>query len=216
MRQILELTGVRREAIVTKGRNPAIGYECFLYERGPIRYIGLLRDLPPQPVGGRLSWHGHQFRHATTEKETVAVGLPAEREVYEVRTGKHLGRTAFVSLEMGPAEAKVLGLLPYRVTEIAIGELKPRYRPGEEVKYKAAVAVSKGKAGDHVLRLEVFDPDGRLVPCYTKNVLAASGRYDDSVPLVLNEKAGPWTIKVTDVTTKVSKSAAFEVNVTDH
>jgi hypothetical protein len=214
MRQILERAGVRREVTLECGglcRRPALGYECFLYERGPIQYLGLLRDLPPQPAGVRRSWHGPQFRHATTHKETVTVRLPRQGEVYDVRAGKHLGHAASVSLEMAPAEAKVLGLLPYRVTGVIVSNLKPHYRPGENIRYRASVTVSKGNAADHVLRLEVYHPDGERVPCYSKNVLAVNGRFEDSLPLALNEKAGSWNLKVTDVTTRVSKAVRFQV-----
>lgn len=212
MRQVLQPTGVRSEVTVMKGQDPAIGYECFLYERGPIQYLGLLRDLPPQPAAGRRSWHGHQFRHATTDKETVAVRLPRQSEVYDVRAGKHLGRVASVSLEFASTEAKILGLLPYRVTGVTIGGVKPQYHPGDKVRYQASVTVSKGTAGDHVLRIEVYNPDGEIVSCYSKNVLAVKGLFEDSLPLALNEKAGSWTLKVTDVTTSMSKSVRFQVS----
>ena len=213
MAGLLELAGVKREVRLTVGDAPAIGYECFMFERSPVRFLGVLRDMQPQPEGEpMLSWNGHQFRHASPEKEKVTIHLPGEYHVYDVRSGNYLGRSGAISTEMEPAEAKVFGLLPYKVNEVAIAGLKPMYRPGEKVQYVGAVAVSDGAPGDHVLRVEVSAPDGTLVTCYSKNVLALKGRYEDSLPLALNEKPGTWTLKIANVTSKVSRTGRFEVS----
>jgi hypothetical protein len=212
MNRVLELAGVERTVTLSTEQGPAIGYECFLFERGPVKYLGVLRDLPPQPAGGRLSWHGPQFRHAGAEKEMLTVRLPGKHHVYDVRAGKYMGRVASVSSEMAPAQAKVFGLLPYRVRGVALRGLKPQYRPGDHVRCEASVAVSEGDPGDHVLRVEVCDPDGRPATCYRKNALAVSGRHQDSLPMALNDKLGVWTLRVTDVTSKISETVRFAVS----
>ena len=94
---------------------------------------------------------------------------------------------------------------------LRIGQ-QAKYRQGEKVRYTAAVAVSDGVPGDHVLRVEVSDPDGRPVVCYSKNVLALKGRHENTLPLALNEKCGVWTLKIADITSKALKTATFVVS----
>jgi hypothetical protein len=211
----MELAGVRSDVELARGQEPVIGYECFQYQRGSVRYVGILRDLPPQAEGEVLSWHGHQFRHASTDSETVTVHLPEARETYDVRAGEYLGRVADVPLTLAPGEARLLALLPYRVTGLAVSSVRTAYHPGDEIRYRTTVAVDRGEPGDHVLRLDVYCPDGNPVRHYSNNVLAAGGRYDGAIPLALNDKAGVWRLQVTDVTTNASASTTVDVTVPD-
>lgn len=211
VRQVMQQAGIEGEIRLTKGQDPVLGYECYQYARGPVRYVGVLRDMLPQAPDDRMSWHGHQFRHATLGTEAIALRLPQACEVYDVRAGKYLGRVATVPLKMAATEARLLGLLPYRVTGLSVSGVQVRYGPGSVIRYRAAVATDRGPCGDHVLRIEVFNPAGKPVRHYTRNVLAVGGKYEGVVPLALNDTVGPWSMRVTDVTTKATQAATFTV-----
>jgi hypothetical protein len=71
-------------------------------------------------------------------------------------------------------------------------------RRGGVLEYAVAVGGADGGA-DHVLRVEVLDPRNRAPECYQQKVLALKGRYAGRLPFALNDPAGAWQIRVTDV-----------------
>ena len=56
--------------------------------------------------------------------------------------------------------------------------------------------------GNHVLRIELYRPDGTLAEHYCKNVTAPAAVYTGSIPLALNETPGIWQLKAIDVISK--------------
>ena len=215
MSVILDVAGVRRSLRLTKGEQQAVGYECFQFARGPIRYVGILRDLLPPLEGERSGWLGPPFRQATPGREAVSLGLSRQAHVYGVRNGEYLGRHERLLLELAPGEAKVLGLLPYTVEAVAIRGVKKTYRPGDALAFEVVIRPDSGSPGDHTLRIEIRDPRGKLSTLYSRNVLARNGSYRAKIPLALNELPGIWTITVSDVTTKVRETARFAFEQAD-
>jgi hypothetical protein len=209
MSRILDLARVVRPVRLLEEGQPAFGYECYLFERGPVRYLGVLRDMPPLPEGEHSSWSNYVVRNATVAKETVVARLPAPYHVYDLRAGKYLGKVRDFSLQLPPSTAGVFGLLPYRVKEVVVTGVKPTYRPGETVQCQVSVIPKSGQPGDHVVRLEVYGPDGALVRHYSRNLLAVQGRSTLNLPLACNETPGQWKMKIIEVTSKVSRIAEF-------
>ena len=210
LRGVLGWAGISAPAALSAAGGPAIGYERFAFERGRTRYLGILRDMRPQPEGERPSWFGPAWRQADSDVETVRVGLSERRHVYDVRAGVYLGNTQEVTIAVPAGDAVLLGLLPYRVSGVRV-TAPARRRSGEGLDYRAEVLTSDAQRGDHVLRVEFLDPAGRSVACYSRNVLAAGGVYAGHVPLALSDRPGTWRIEVTDVTSGLSQMRAFEV-----
>jgi hypothetical protein len=65
--------------------------------------------------------------------------------------------------------------------------------------------------GTHVLRIEVQDPQGRLLRHYGQNVVCPEGQGQATIPLALNDAPGQWTVTARDVATGVSNRMNLQV-----
>ena len=68
-----------------------------------------------------------------------------------------------------------------------------------------------GRARDHVLALDVYAPDGRRLDVYSGAHLAKGRTLELTVPLVLSDPAGRWTVRVRDILTGVSATRTIKV-----
>lgn len=141
---------------------------------------------------------------------SVRVGFGARAHVYDSREGRYLGRVDSVQTELGAGRAKVFALLPYRVARVALRS-PPHVRVGQTAEVAADVVLEEGKAGQHVLHLDVWGPDGQELSHYTRNADAPRGRGVLRVPTALNDVPGHWRVRVCDVATGVSAEATFEL-----
>lgn len=151
--------------------------------RGPLKLAALLRhysdgaDAPPQ----------------TTWK------LPDKLPTYEVRTRRYFGVTDTVKIDLPVARAAVLAQLPYQIGGVMLSSvLRP---PQGHAGVTITVVSSDGKVApaDHVVRIEVSDPSGKLREEYGKNFLVRKGETKYFFPLALDEPRKGWKIKVTEI-----------------
>ena len=71
--------------------------------------------------------------------------------------------------------------------------------PGQSISYSVSLDVAgHARAGDHVVRLEVYDPADRLVLAHTRNILTQAGRVKGTIPIALNAPTGVWRLKAID------------------
>lgn len=210
VRAVLSSAGVRAPVTLSGTDGPAIGYERFAFERGGLRYLGVLRDMPPLPEGARPSWFGPAWRQADSDVETVHIGLSERCHVYDVRAGTYLGRLQEITIAVPVGDAVFLGLMPYRVAGVRL-TVPASCLPGERLGYQAEVLTSGAQAGDHVLRVAFSDARGQPIGSYSRNVLASGGVYDGHLPLALSDPPGRWRLEVTDVTSGLSQTQTFQV-----
>ena len=65
-------------------------------------------------------------------------------------------------------------------------------KAGSELQLAVTVFRDAPTLGDHVLHVELHDPAGQAIDCYTRNVLAPAGRCQIRIPLALNDRPGQW------------------------
>jgi hypothetical protein len=61
-----------------------------------------------------------------------------------------------------------------------------------------------------VVRVEVFDPAGKLVRHYSGNATIRDGRGRLEIPFALSDAAGPWRLRARDVVSGVEAAAVIE------
>jgi len=179
------LAGLPR--IATFGHQPAEPgeYELVELRRGPVRYLGVLRD--------------HRFGES---EGPMTLTPPGRAEVYDVRAGERLGQVRSITADLRPAQAALYALLPYRVDDITL-HAGGSAQPGEPWSVTARVETSAPTPGDHVLRMEVRDPSGELSEAYTRTVLAERGAAEIAIPFALNDAPGVWQIRARDIASGV-------------
>ncbi len=191
--QVISKTGVTIPIRLRRSNGEVLeGAYCRLYERGPIRYLGAA--LPP-----------------TGEPAEITIDLGGRLYVYDVRQRLALGQLSVITDTLGPADAKIYALLPYRVGDLGVASKSRVYKQGEEVIFQVEAKAVGGKIGDHVFRIDIMGPDGRPVEAYGVNALSAGGRYQGKILTALNDQRGQWNIRVRDITSGMTSAATFEI-----
>lgn len=168
-------------------------YEIVRLDRGAVQYLGVLRD--------------YRERDGSP---AVTMELPERRHVYDVRAGRYMGETDRVALQLEPGDTALLACLPYEVRGLAVAG--PRaVAPGETCVLRVTVQAD-ATVGDHVVRVEVTDPQGRIAEAYSRNLLTSVGEAEARVPFAPNDPVGTWTVGVRDIAT--GAAASWEVELT--
>lgn len=206
--QLTKSAGVEPPFAVTlEDGKPVVGVETHRFRNGDVTVIGLLSN-PQQRVDelGPPEFKSNQRFERTLR---LRLSLPTESSVYDLRSGTELGRVHALSLTLEPYEPRILAVSA---------------APLPRLRITAPAAVSRGDvlsvglaySGDHpgvrpVVHLELIDPAGRSVSCYSANLVLAGRFGARSIPLALNDPAGRWTVRVRDMMTGQVQSAEFEV-----
>ncbi|MCD6360534.1 MAG: hypothetical protein J7M38_06660, partial [Armatimonadetes bacterium] len=155
--------------------------EMYRYRLESVDYLGLVRA--PEP--------------AAADEGPITIDLPAERWVYDCRSGESLGRTAALTLDVPVGDARFLALLPYRPERVTVSASVE----GDALTIAASVQAPVTPS-EHVLHVAVTPP-GHSAPalCYTRNVAAPHGRAELTLPLGLDDPEGEWLVSARDVAT---------------
>jgi|LSQX01.1.fsa_nt_gb hypothetical protein len=171
-------------------------YEFVRLESGPIAMLGVLRE-----------------RRMDLSDGPLTLTLPEEREVYDVRAHRHLGRSDTITADLLPGQTALYALLPYRVESVTVTAADAA--GGASCAITATINASAPTPGDHVLRVEVRDPAGALSDAYTRMVVSERGVATVSIPFALNDAPGDWRVAVRDVATGMQGEAIVRLSARD-
>jgi hypothetical protein len=149
---------------------------------GAITLVGLQRDPDLQGTAG--------------DARDVLLSLPRPAQIYDLRRHLALGRTDRVALSVGSAEPVMLALSPVPVPPLALsGPLTAR--AGETVVLRIGLR-SVMPAPVQVVQVQTLDPDGNPIAAYSGNLTLRRGSAQWRLPFAVSDRAGIWTIRVTD------------------
>jgi hypothetical protein len=138
-------------------------------------------------------------------RHEVEVRLPRLAHVTNARTGEALGETDRLRTALTAGDALVLGLGPPR-SPVAL-EGPDRANRGEPVGFVAAL----GAPARRLLRWHVHGPGGALRPEYAQVTVVDGGQATFVLPTALNDPAGEYRVRVTDVLTGASSQRTLRV-----
>jgi hypothetical protein len=203
VRMLLSVAGVATPAVI-EPEIPSADIAHFV--SGQAEYIGILQDLPEDPM-------------KYTRKELPAPGgrlynikLSRKSHLYDVRERRYLGHTDNVLMtSIAPARARLFAMMPYQIEGVSIsGDTEARR--GGQIRYNVSMQVVAAQPlVPHVIRLDVFDPSGNPVDCYSKNILVQKGAADGVIHLALNDEPGQWLLKAREIVS--GKDATLRVIV---
>ena len=167
------------------------------YQFGDATILAIVKD--NVAVAGIVGQDGVTIYNDTAlgqiARQEITIKLPNKFYVTDVRSGKQLGYTDVVHSSVVAGDAAVLSLSP---GESKLGLRGPASSSrGEHV----AFTVSSSVAGPRLIRCHVFAPDGLMLPVYARNLLLDNTAATFVLPSALNDVAGSYTIKATDVVT---------------
>jgi hypothetical protein len=194
LREILEAAGVRpRFPLVRADGRPASDIETYVFENGGVTIVALLRDfVPSMDPSSRLA---------------VIIGLPHPSNAYDMRTGRYLGGTDRLAVEVGPIEPVLLALSEKPLSPPSVsGPRNARLGGNAEFLIR-----SGAPAAVDVVHIDAVDPAGNMVAHYSGNLLVTGSGVTRLLPLAFNDQPGVWTIRAKDLLSGATTAAELKV-----
>lgn len=187
----LDLAGIAPPAAITgSGRDPV---EAYAFTFGSSNLFAFLAS----PEAGKKT-------------QKVAFEQPEPRHVYDVRRGRHLGRSDKVTITVPRGEAAVVAALPYRVTGIELTTLKS-VRPGRRLPLSVTLKTKGGDPGAHVIHIEFGIVGMPALSYYAQDIVCQGGQAATFIPLAINQQPANYTLTVRDVLTGISSQTRVAV-----
>jgi hypothetical protein len=170
--------------------SPARGYLFRRFRNSDLALIGVIRT-------------------ADTAADTV-LRLAEAAHVYDVRTGKALGKTTSVALPHTGPQVRLLAMLPSGTAKVTV-QAPAQARRGEMAPVKVRLDAGAAAPAGRVLRVQALAPDGQERLVYRAFVMLTEAEGNTAVPFALNDAAGTWSVVATDVATGATGRAAVAV-----
>jgi len=210
-KDILKKVGIESKIRIKDKDEKDISCEVIFFKNEENRYMGIIQD--PNLVKG-LNIREVEPRDLEAKQVSATITFPYKAHIYDVRDGSYYGLTDKVKTQIIPGVAKLYGLLPYEIKGVVFKMDNHSYKQGDTINYKIEIEVetSTNEAGAHIVRLEVYDPEGKLYEPYTRNLLIGDGLFESQIPLALNEAKGRWKIHIKEVVSGNEATGEFSVN----
>ena len=139
-------------------------------------------------------------------RQDIVIKLPQKRYVTDVRTGKRLGYSDVVRSSVTVGDAVLLGLSSAENTLALRGPMVSSR--GEH----ATFSISSSSPGERLIRVHVFGPDGSMLPGYASNLDMDHATTTFVLASALNDPAGTYVIRATDVVTGATAETRVTLN----
>lgn len=192
--QIVARAGVPRPVRVeaVSGELPPSAWELNTFTRGALKVHAFIRD----------------FRRCE-DSDPVIIHFGQKAHIYDIRVRRYRGETDQLHTTLPPGETALFALLPYRVGKMSL-RLPRIIKAGSALVGQMQLhSVGAHRLGDHVVHIELLNPQGQRRPCYVFNQLLPDGQGELRMPLALNDPPGQWTVRVRDVLTGTQAEAQF-------
>ena len=198
LKALLAGAKIAPHAVVTDAKGSLVPSESVLKKDGCNTFFGLLRG-----TGGRAGIG--KIDHA--KAPVVTVKLPVSGVIYDVRTGKMLGKGNTFSVKAPFGYGQLFSVLPAEVKA-------PVVKAPAQVKAGVPVTVTvsaPGAQGPTVYRLEVRDPATEELRFYAKNTRFATPEGSFTFQLPFNAAPGKWQISCIHVASQQKKAITLLV-----
>ena len=207
---LAEALGEPAVSVRTPNGKPVRGVERLCWKDGAANLIVLLPPAqePAEAGGVPEDFAYHPGDHLSASVQTARVYARRKAHWYDAADGKYLDRGFSCETKLDPQRATLLAALPYKVLGL---RGKARRTDSRGVfRLELELQTSRdGLEGDaplarHVLRMELFDPQGRHLSHYDRLLNSERGRWEDTLALALNEPAGNYRAFFRDTLTGAS------------
>ncbi len=152
----------------------------------------------------------HHAKYFCKNPVKVRVRFPVKGYVREIFTNRGYGLTDTVDTVFTPTTLQLYSVLPYRVNAVKVRLPKNRFAPGGVIPYQIQIE-SDARVGNHTVRMDVIDPQGKESEAYSRNISCPGGRASGYMALALNDAKGEWSLRVKDITSGMEGGVSFHV-----
>jgi hypothetical protein len=175
-----------------EGARPA-DISTFVFTNGGTTIIALQRDADDPTAPG-----GH-----------VRVTLPRPSFVYDLRARKDLGQIAALDVPLDAIEPTLLSITPIQPLPLRL-DGPGRAALGRTIAFRIGTADNSPRSAA-VYHAAVTGPDGKAIPHYGGNLIAAKGEASLRIPIAVNDPVGRWKIELRDVADGRTAETTLEV-----
>lgn len=209
---IFDAVRLKPRIVVTKaGDQPPITIERVSWTGGGLEVVALLKEMRGMFAPSSDGTMRYLDRPGISAEDKVRVTLPKSAHCYDLRAHKYLGEKQSLTTTLREADPKIYALLPYQVKGIKLAVTGGK-RPGELVKYEVKLNVGAARPARHVVKVEVFSPDGKKQALYRANLDTRAGAGSGQFRLALNDAPGTWRLVATDVISGEKAEASWKVH----
>jgi hypothetical protein len=187
----------------------------YRFTDGPIRLVGVVQDYwkvgPAATVTGGVETALY-FNHGPSlyGESPAVLSLTGASHLYDVRRGKYLGFEKTVPVSIQPGRPELYAWLPYRVIGVAL-TVSGSAKPGDVLELGVRLEGDAKEWGEHVVHVELADPDGRVLEADRYNLHTRGGKGELRIPLAWNALPGDWTVTARDSISGVSVRSVLRV-----
>lgn len=204
-KEIIEESGLKPEIRITDLENKDFSCEVTCFKNQNLQFIGLYR-----PLEDFVSEKSCSEKEVYGFTERCRVYLPHEYFIYDVLEGKLIGYSNNFETSITPGKGRVFAYISYRIEGLKINTADS-CKPGEKLDFTIELESEGEKPGNHVFHFDVFDPDGKKVEYFAKNLVSENGTYTGKLPFSLNAQKGIWRILVNDIPSGKTSERRFEI-----
>jgi len=143
-----------------------------------------------------------------THDGQAIVKLPAAQTVYDLKQHKDLGAVEVFTTELRADRASFFSLHPVPLPAPKVSLSVPELSRGAEL----AIAVSiPGAEHRSTVQIRAVDPNGSIVPWLAQTVVVGKEPVSVPVSFAVNDPAGKWTLRATELLSHRSTDATVNV-----
>ncbi len=159
--------------------------ETRVWDNGDSRILGVWWQM-------RCAWFNPKGGTLAEPPREARITLPEKMVVYDLRSGKNLGRVQDFTTTIRQGRASFFLIQPYPIRGVDV-EVTPGL-PGGTTTARISASVPKDAAARQAVLVEVTDPHGAK-PAWGRRVLILeNGRGEVSYPVAFNAQPGQWTV----------------------
>jgi len=205
VRTLLKANGVTPAVTAAAPDGGALPFtEMRIWRNGDARVFGLWRRM-------ECAWFGPKSGTLAGTPQPTRVTLPESLHVYDLRSGKYLGKTAAVDTVLHWGRANFFSALPYRIGRLDLTLSSRSPARGKTVEAVVRLGVPTSSTARHAVYIELFAPDGTDVRWARQVVLLKNGRATIRFPVAFNDAAGTWRVRATELFSGGTDTAKYRL-----
>ena len=134
----------------------------------------------------------------TKSAEAIRLPVPSDRHAYDPLTARHFRPGTTATFKVLPGDVALLASLEYEVSRVKI-TAPEHVRKGARLQIHAEIKTRAALPKDHMVHVELTDPDDTLLPHYSRTLDCPDGDCATYIPMALNDSGGTYTVTVRDL-----------------
>jgi hypothetical protein len=145
-------------------------------------------------------------------EQRLRVIPPRSGHIYDLRTNEYMGQHDTFVVTVALEGFGVYAVTPYRIEKPDMTVRVTQVQGGNAlIECQVTVSPQAAAAERHVVRLQLFAPDGSEWKDFNVNSVAENGAFTHVFTLPLNAPQGAWTVKAREAISGLSDEAIVEV-----